>query len=234
MRPKGGGDPNILAFDTSLPHVAAAVYQDQIVLAEQTEDMERGQAERLIPFLEAQLTEAGGGWQHLDALAVGIGPGNFTGVRISVAAARGLALGLGIPAVGVSLFEALLDWHGPLAEPALILSLEAPRRQAYVQHFRYGRPEAPPRLIDPETPPMDLELPMNMKVRGHMAQAIARPFGAAWEEAVPTRVAAHLARIAELRLREPDFDRAARPAPLYVRAPDAAPPSDPPPVILPG
>lgn len=232
MQPKGGSDPNVLAFDTSLPHVAAAVMSD-VILAERTEEMARGQAERLVPLLEELLAEAGGRWQDLDLIAVGIGPGNFTGIRISVATARGLALGLGIPAIGVSLFEALLDWDGPLVEPALILSLEAPRGQAYVQSFRHGRPQSPPRLIDPANPPPDLELPADMRVRGFRADEIARPFNAQGETVGPSRVGAHIARIAELRRRQPDFDPSARPAPLYVRPADAAPPRDAPPVILP-
>ena len=55
-----------------------------------------------MPLLEDVLAEAGIGWRDLAAIGVGTGPGNFTGVRISVAAARGLALGLGIPAIGVT------------------------------------------------------------------------------------------------------------------------------------
>ncbi len=230
MQPKGGSDPNILAFDTSLPHLSAAVLCD-VILTETTEQLARGQAERLMPLLEEQLSAAGGTWQNLDLIAVGVGPGNFTGIRISVAAARGLALALGIPAIGVSLFEALLDWHGPLAEPALILALEAPRGQVYVQHFRHGKPQAAARLIDPDNPPADLELPVDMRVRGARARDIARPFGAQWEEAAPSRVAAHIAQIAEIRWRDPGFEPG-RPAPLYIRTADAAPPRDPAPVIL--
>ena len=64
--------------------------------------MAKGQAERLMPMLEELLAEAGIAWRIFAPLAVGTGPGNFTGVRISVAAARGLALGLGIPAIGVT------------------------------------------------------------------------------------------------------------------------------------
>ena len=69
--------------------------------------MDRGQAERLLPMLEEMLAEAGVGWRDLDGIGVVTGPGNFTGVRLAVAAARGLALALGIPAVGVTVFEAL-------------------------------------------------------------------------------------------------------------------------------
>ncbi|MEX5728266.1 tRNA threonylcarbamoyladenosine biosynthesis protein TsaB [Rhodovulum iodosum] len=231
MQGKGGLAPNVLAFDTSLPQISAAVmWRD--VLAEREEAMQRGQAERLMPLLEELLAEAGGSWRDLDLIAVGIGPGNFTGTRISVAAARGLALGLGIPAIGVSMFEALLDWDGPLYQPAEILSLEAPRGRAFIQHFRYGNPQSPPRLVDPAHPPADIELPVNMVVRGFRADEIARPFHAAFEVLGPSRVAAHMARIAEARWREKGFDRSARPAPLYVRPADAAPPSDPPPMIL--
>ncbi|WP_095589528.1 tRNA (adenosine(37)-N6)-threonylcarbamoyltransferase complex dimerization subunit type 1 TsaB [Actibacterium ureilyticum] len=231
MQPKGGFDPNILAFDTSLPQISAAVMSD-VILAERDEAMQRGQAERLMPLLDELLKEAGGSLRDLDLIAVGIGPGNFTGIRISVSAARGLALALGIPAIGVSMFEALLDWDGPLAQPAQVLSIEAPRGNAYVQPFRYGKPQSPPRLIDPADPPADLERPVNMTVRGFRADEIAKPFHAEHALIGPSRVAAHMARIAEIRWRDAGFDPAARPAPLYVRPADAAPPSDPPPVIL--
>ncbi len=68
--------------------------------------MARGQAERLIPLLQQVLNDHGAVWNDLDAIGVGVGPGNFTGIRISVSAARGLALGLGKPAIGVSNLEA--------------------------------------------------------------------------------------------------------------------------------
>lgn len=230
MQPKGGFDPNILAFDTSLPHLSAAVLCD-VPLAYRTEETARGQAERLFPLLEALLAEANGTWADLDLIAVGIGPGNFTGIRISVASARGLALGLGIPVVGVSMFEAILDQSGPLYQPAEILSLEAPRGQAYVQHFRYGAPQSPPRLIDADAPPADLELPANMVVRGFRAADIARPFHAQSEEVLPSEVGLAIARIADIRSQQ--GLQPGRPAPLYVRLADAAPPREAPPVILP-
>ena len=69
--------------------------------------MDKGQAERLMPLLAEVLAEAQVDYAGLSAIGVGTGPGNFTGVRISVAAARGLALGLGIPAIGITGFEAL-------------------------------------------------------------------------------------------------------------------------------
>ena len=122
MRP----DPIVLAFDTSAAHCAAALLIGDRIAATRVEDMSRGQAERLIPLLEEVLSEGGTTWQDLSAIGVGIGPGNFTGIRISVSAARGLALGLGIPAVGVSLFDttqSLSNW----AQTAV----PAPRGQHY-------------------------------------------------------------------------------------------------------
>lgn len=221
---------NLLAFDTSATHCVAAVVRDGALIITRQEAMARGQAERLLPLLAEVLAEAGLGWRHLDGLAVGIGPGNFTGVRIAVAAARGLALGLGRPALGVSNFELLLDPMGPVAEPALLLSLPAPRAQAYVQHFRYGVAQSAPQLIDPAAPPSGLELPLNMLVRGHRAAEIAAPFHALAEPMEPVDIAARLGQRAIWRFAQ--GTAAERPAPLYVRPADAAPAADPPPVIL--
>lgn len=200
-------------------------------MAARFEAMKRGQAERLMPLLEDLLAEAGLGWRDLKALAVGIGPGNFTGIRIAVSAARGLGLSLGVPVFGVSTFEVMRDPSGLGAHPAEIVSVEAPRGQAYVQQFRYGRPHGAPRVIDPDAPPEDLRLPVNMRVRGFRAAKIARPFNAEADPADLEDIAVRIGKVAQWRR----FNREtpARPGPLYVRAADAAPPRDPAPVILP-
>ena len=172
--------------------------------------MEKGQAERLIPLLEEVLAEGGLGWTDLKALAVGTGPGNFTGVRIAVAAARGLALGLGIPAVGVTRLEALA--HG-LPRPLTVVE-DARRGEVYVQDFTVDGPgTARLATADSVTP-----LP---NVTGSAAGPAASP------PAMP--LAEAIARIAATRADIPQ----PRPAPFYLRGADAAPPSDPPPVILP-
>ena len=111
----------VLGFDTSGGWCTAAIVRDGAVLAERHMTLPRGQGEALMPLLEAVLHEAGTVWADLAAIGVGTGPGNFTGIRISVSAARGLALGLGIPAIGVDRFEALaLDGPPlPVVVPAL-------------------------------------------------------------------------------------------------------------------
>jgi tRNA threonylcarbamoyl adenosine modification protein YeaZ len=101
LRPDGA----ILALDTAGPHCAVAVVAGGQVLAAVHEPMARGQAERLIPLVASVMAEAGIGWGDLAGIGVGTGPGNFTGVRIAVAAARGMALARGLPAAGVSRFE---------------------------------------------------------------------------------------------------------------------------------
>lgn len=120
----------LLAFDTSMTHCAASLWRDGSVVDFTAEEMARGQAERLMPLLEGLLARHRLTWRDLDRIGVGIGPGNFTGIRISVAAARGLALGLNVPAIGVSIFETTraLSGHNQVAVPA-------PRNQAYVQDF---------------------------------------------------------------------------------------------------
>ncbi len=119
-------DPIILAFDTSAAHCAAALLRGDSIIASRVEPMSRGQAERLMPLLEEVLAEADCTWRDLTAIGIGIGPGNFTGIRISVSAARGLALGLNIPAVGISGFDALAEAGEGI--PAI----RAPREQVYV------------------------------------------------------------------------------------------------------
>jgi len=197
----------ILAFDTSAAHCAAALLWDggQVL---RDEAMDKGQAERLIPMLEEVLAEAGLGWRDLKAIAVGTGPGNFTGVRIAVAAARGLALGLGIPAVGVTRLEALAFG---LPRPVTVIE-DARRGEIYVQVFNPDGPE-PARIVDQVVP----DTATTGSAGGDRALAPAQPLAEA------------IARIGAERARLPQ----PRPAPFYLRGADAAPPSDPPPVILP-
>ena len=79
-----------LGFDTSAAHCAAALVSGTRILAARHEEMTKGQAERLFPLLAELLAEAGVDWRDLSVVGVGTGPGNFTGIRIAVAAARGM------------------------------------------------------------------------------------------------------------------------------------------------
>jgi tRNA threonylcarbamoyladenosine biosynthesis protein TsaB len=121
-------EPLVLAFDTSAAHCAAALLFGDTVLAQKSEPMVRGQAERLVPLLQDLLQQTDRGWSEISRIGVGIGPGNFTGIRISVALARGLSLGLSIPALGVSGFAAIRQIDPEAANPAIM----APRDCVYL------------------------------------------------------------------------------------------------------
>jgi tRNA threonylcarbamoyladenosine biosynthesis protein TsaB len=155
-----------LGFDTSAARCAAALLQGDRLLGQRQQEMARGQAERLMPLLEELLAEAGVGWRDLAVIGCGIGPGNFTGIRISVAAARGLALSLGIPAIGVGLAEATA--HG-LTRPCRV-ALPARGDELLWQDFGRGLDS------QPRQSPAD-DLPPGPPVRSAvmpLAEAIAR------------------------------------------------------------
>ena len=210
----------ILGFSTSGPYCGAALWAGGDIVAARHEELARGQAERLMPMIGEVLTEAGAEMAQLDAIGVGAGPGNFTGIRISVAAARGLALGLGIPAVGVSLLEALaLDRDGPV-----LASISAGRDHYFLQRFGDGALRGPA-LVHVD----DLEgwaLP-DLDCIGNDEDLIATRLGA---RAGPAAFfpASAVARIAATRWQ----DDPPRPAPIYLRPADAAPGRDAPPKIL--
>ena len=201
-------EPLVLAFDTSAAHCAAALLSGDRVLESRVEEMATGQADRLLPLLEEMLAGAGIHWRNLAVIGVGTGPGNFTGVRISVAAARGLALGLGIPAIGVTTFEAMALGA---AHPVLV-RLDARRGHIYVQVFGDAASAARLMAVADDVTPSP-----GTTVLG---------FGSDTAPLYPLAVA--IARIARDRLGAAH----GRPAPFYLRGADALPPSDPPPVIL--
>lgn len=116
-----------LAIETSGAACSIALIEDGRLLAERHERVGRGHAERLIPWI-AELPEGG----RADEIVVGCGPGSFTGVRIAIAAARGLGLGWGVPVRGVNSL-ALLAAGRP--EPALTVAVEGGHGQIFVQDF---------------------------------------------------------------------------------------------------
>lgn len=193
-----------LAFDTSAAHCAAALLSRGRIIATCAEPMAKGQAERLLPMIEDLLATRGVGFADLSCICVGTGPGNFTGIRIAVSLARGLALGLGVPAIGVTGFEAVAQ-AGGLAGPHWAV-IDAPRGQVYARRFGNG---GSPVICDTTS---DFDAPVL-----RMADLPA------------DRIAQAVAEVGWHKSRTPQ----PRPAPFYLRGADAAPPSDPAPVIVP-
>ena len=125
----------ILALDTCLTACSAAIVDDGgVVLAARSEAMPRGHQERLAPLVRELASEAGIGFSDLTRIGVTVGPGSFTGLRVGVAFAKGLAAALGVPAVGVGTLEAMAhDRQG-----FVVAAIDARRGQIYVQLFGDG------------------------------------------------------------------------------------------------
>jgi tRNA threonylcarbamoyladenosine biosynthesis protein TsaB len=133
--------PRILAIDTALGACSAAVCEaGQIApLAAETQDMSKGHAEALMPLIQRVMKETDGGFAALSRVAVTIGPGSFTGLRIGVAAARAIGLAAGIPVVGVSTLAA---YAAPLITPddssIIATAIDARNGLIYFQSFAPG------------------------------------------------------------------------------------------------
>jgi tRNA threonylcarbamoyladenosine biosynthesis protein TsaB len=221
----------ILAFDTAGNACSAAIRRGSDTLARRFEAMERGHAEALMPMVMAVLAEAELRFDDLDAVAVTVGPGAFTGVRIGLAAARGMALAGGLPVVGVTNFEAAAATV-PEAERAgrtLLVALETKRADLYVQPFDAAlAPVGAPAAVMPEAlaafaPKGPLLIAGD--AAGRAAAALDEPKRVAVSAApgLPGAVA-----VAAIALRKLAAARSAgtalpRAEPLYLRAPSVTP-----------
>lgn len=119
-----------LAIDTATPLGSAAVLRDSELLSEVSARGLEAHSALALPLAEEALRRAGLGLEALDALAVGTGPGSFTGVRIGVATAKGLSLARALPLYGVSSFEAMLEAAAGVRGPVLT-ALDARRDELY-------------------------------------------------------------------------------------------------------
>jgi tRNA threonylcarbamoyl adenosine modification protein YeaZ len=187
----------ILAFDTATDRATSALVADGEVLGERV-----SRASTLLEDVDALLRRAGAHATELEGLAVGIGPGSFTGTRIGLAAARGLALALGIPAAGVSTLDALAAG----ASGALAV-IDARRREIFV---------AGPRVLAPAELPLE---PGTVLV-GDGAVRYRDLFESAGAEVPPDDDERHLPRARFHAALAADFGPAEFVEPLYVRQPD--------------
>ncbi|MEO6014167.1 MAG: tRNA (adenosine(37)-N6)-threonylcarbamoyltransferase complex dimerization subunit type 1 TsaB [Devosia sp.] len=122
----------LLAIDTAAPRLQLALLLADGRVETLTEDMATGQAERLFPALDELLTRTGVTYNDLTRIAVTTGPGSFTGLRIGLSAARGLALALSIPVLGIpSLFVLSLNAQCDV----VAVLIDARRDEAYFQTF---------------------------------------------------------------------------------------------------
>ena len=188
----------ILAFDTATDRATSALVDDGEVLGERV-----SRASTLLADLDALLRQAGAHPRDVGGLALGVGPGSFTGIRIGLAAARGLALALGVPAAGVSTLDALAA-GAPGATPVI----DAKRREVFVPGPRAAAPG-------------ELALPAGAVCVGDGAVRYRDVLEEAGASVPPDEDERHLPRArfhAELAR---DYGPVALVEPLYVRLPDA-------------
>ncbi|WP_455466325.1 tRNA (adenosine(37)-N6)-threonylcarbamoyltransferase complex dimerization subunit type 1 TsaB [Bartonella sp. B39] len=138
----------ILAIDTASIYCAVALIHHKSVIARISERMNKGHAEKLIGYIAQVTDQANITLNQVDRIAVNIGPGSFTGVRVGVSTARALALALKIPAIGVSALEALAaQTSNQNTRSAITVVIEAGRDMFYHQNFNEDlTPLGDPRL----------------------------------------------------------------------------------------
>jgi tRNA threonylcarbamoyladenosine biosynthesis protein TsaB len=224
----------LLAIDSAGESCSAALWDTarpvtEGLLGYRVIEPARGQAERLIDLVEAVLTDAGRRYDDLGALAVNHGPGSFTGLRIAVAAARGLALATDLGVIPVGSLEALACGLPPGAG-LVLAALDARRGEVYSQCFGPDLAPLPgplgqPRAMSPQAAVARIEGPVRLVGSGAGLVQAALPASVSAVTLAMRLDARLVARCAARRLAAgkhpmPGFEV----RPCYLRAPDARPP----------
>ena len=216
----------VLAIDTALAACSAAVLDTEHggIVAAESLPMTRGHAEALMPLVARVMDQAGIAFSDLDRVAVTTGPGSFTGLRVGIAAARGIALAADKPAVGLSTLTAYAAPH--MAEDdsvPVVAAIDARHGHVYLQVFGPGgRTLWAPRLA-PLREAVQAASAAPACIVGSAAQSVAAGLSQADAEpaAVDARPAPDIAWVARIGAGLPEGQ--SPPRPQYLRAPDAQP-----------
>jgi tRNA threonylcarbamoyladenosine biosynthesis protein TsaB len=210
--------PTILAFDTTAGACSAAVWHDGEAPAADFRLMTRGHAEALVPMIGRVMKEAGAGYADLDAVGVTVGPGAYTGIRIGIATARGIALAAGVPAIGVGTLQALVT-----ADGNVLAAMDTKRGDFFVQRFVDRVPEGEPAVADAQMLSAAAG-PEPVHIIGDAAAAVATILSEAGQEILAAETVAapdaiHVGAIVRRLFRS--GESYPPPEPLYLRAPQA-------------
>jgi tRNA threonylcarbamoyladenosine biosynthesis protein TsaB len=210
----------VLVIDTALGLCTAGVFEvgeTTRALGLRSEAMTKGHSERLGGLARDAVAESGG-FDAIDRIAVTVGPGSFTGLRVGLAFAQGLGAALGRPVVGVSTLDALAASADARDVAALI---DARRGQVYARFWRDGVADGSPEPLSLEQAAERIAaLPPGVALIGSGAALFAETTRHAVAHDLAGPAPEAIARLAALL--DPET---APPKPLYLRAPDATPPS---------
>jgi tRNA threonylcarbamoyl adenosine modification protein YeaZ len=207
----------LLAFDTATSQVTVALHDGDHVVAryDATEAMRHG--EMLAPGIAAVLEQAGAISQDVTAVAVGVGPGPFTGLRVGLVTARTMALALHIPVYGVCTLDVLAAEAINAGLSDFVVATDARRKEVYVATYDDGRRIAGPDVAKPA----DVATDLPVVGRGAVLYPDAFP-DARGPEHPSAAVLCEVVAEERFELLDPD--------PLYLRRPDTMPPRQPKPV----
>lgn len=206
----------LLAIDTSGPLCACALLdrRSRKIVASRSEDIGRGHAEYLMGQIEDLMVGVGFDWPDVGSVACVTGPGSFTGLRVGIATARGLALARDVPCLGVTVFEALA--HHASGGIPLVVAMDARRDQIWMQKFdEAGMAQSPPAAIAVDEW-SSAKPPGRFAAIGSALPLLEGDFERLGDDLSPPidAVAYCAAMISPTE---------SRPSPLYLRAPDAKP-----------
>ncbi len=216
----------VLAIDTALAACSAAVLDtgDGGIVASESVPMTRGHAEALMPLLVQLMQGAGIDFRDIDRVVVTTGPGSFTGLRVGISAARGIALATGKPAVGLSTLAAYAAPHMAADETVpVVAAIDARHAHVYLQVFGPGgRTHTAPRL-SPLAEAVRAAAAARSCIVGSAAQSVAAGLSDLDPSptAVDARPAPDIAWVARMGAVVPEGK--SPPKPQYLRAPDAQP-----------
>ena len=209
----------ILAIDTASPICAACVFKAGKVLAELSQTIGTGHAERLMPMVHDVMAKADILYSDIGMIAVSIGPGSFTGVRTGLAAAKGFAQALDIPAIGISTLEAIaFEARQTNQSQPLRVVIDAKRGEVHTQDFGAdGSADGVPILLSLEDAKGGLGL---RTLAGNGATLV----DADGKSVLPHASTASIAIFAQIAaLRGPNHTTSLTIMPLYLRGADAKP-----------